>query len=242
MASTLMTLDQAREHSEFDGLPDDALQRAIDAADADIRRFVPNLDNLTFSGAVIRATFRKGSGTTLRAADSDPIPGSDIKVNDTLTLGLVEYEGSPDYALTIHRSSDSTGSISDSFPTTGTYGLSVYVEDGEDYAEIVPRYLYQSTDSYAKWYVTSPNRAVLDGLTEDAEFEFVIASPGATPKLATYRSILIALVTLELSYAGLISSSEVGEFTEDSDKDYAVERKSVLTRLVMTQGRASILV
>ena len=242
MASGLMTTEQVEAHVNS-GLDDLTLQRYIDAADADIRRLIAGpLDNLRFSGVVVRATFTKGSGTTLRAADSNPVPGGDIKVVDDLTLGHIEYADDPDYTLTVHRSADSTSRMDFYFPTTSSYPNSLYVVDGESYAELLPRYLYESDETSAKWYVEAGQRPAIEGLSNGDEFEFVIAKSGATPLLPSYRSILVDLVRLVVEYDGL-QEEEVGGRAgyRSVRRDYQMERSKVLTRLMVTQGRPGVM-
>ncbi len=235
-----MTTDQVEARVNA-GLPNDVLDGYIDAADADIRRLAGPLDNLRFSGVLVRATFTKGSGTTLRSADSNPVPGGDIKVVDDLTLGRIDYEGDPNYTLTVHRSADSTSRMDFYFPTTGTYARrqSIYVVDDEDYSEISVRYLYESGETSAKWYVEAGQRPAIEGLSTGDEFKFVIADPGATPLLPIYRAALVDLVKLALGYDGL-SSERVGEYSFSS-RDYQMERSKVLTRLMVTQGRPGVM-
>ena len=238
MASTLMTTDQVEARVNA-GLPNDVLEGYTDSADADVRRLIGPLNNLRFSGVVVRATFAKGSGTTLRAADSNPVPGGDIKVTDNLTLGSIEYVADPDYALTVSRSAESTARMDFYFPTTGRYPNSLYVVDGESYAELLPRYLYDSDETSAKWYVELGQRPALVDLNDGDEFEFAIAKSGATALLPTYRSILVDLVRLAVGYDGQ-ESERVGEYSRTA-RDYHMERSKVLNRLMLTQGRAGVL-
>ena len=165
MASTLMTTDQVEGRVNA-GLANDVLEGYIDAADADIRRLIVGpLDNFHFSGVVVHATSVRHLNF-LRYFETPVRPGGSLKIQDGLTIGGLAYEGSPDFTLTLNATDDSTVAMSMRFPDDGTYRRkeSIYVVNGELYAEIPARFMFDSQADYAKWYVPDDARPAITSI------------------------------------------------------------------------------
>ena len=241
MASTLMTAAQVEAHVNS-GLPDSGLETYIAAADLDIRRLVGSpLDNFRFSGVVVKAVFTRDVSFLRDAYTPLLVPGADLKIEDGLSIGDLEYSGSPNFRLQMYLSDDSTVDMNTRFPADGTYRRkeSVYLVNGDLYAEIPAHLIVSSSGNNVVWYVPESERSAIDSIDAGESYEFVIADPGVSPLFPTYRSILIDLVRLAVGYDGL-ESERIGEYSRTA-RDYHMERSKVLNRLMLTQGRAGVL-
>ena len=252
MASALMSVDDVKQHIESD-LDGAALERLIDAADADIRHQVGNHLNLTYTGVIVDAKLTAhGNGQNLW---NSGIYAGDIRIVEGLSIGRIFWSNGA-RKLTIRRSLASFSiSMASVFEEEdgGAANKSLYFVNRLDFVEVP--HADNSEEGAAQtsvWTLPSTDDhvhtvEVLNGIETGDEFEFIIADAGTVRPLdgdiniAERRHALIDLIQIATRYTGL-GSEMVGSYSY-TNADYHRERSAILTRLQLAvKGRAGILV